>query len=51
MQDELVKIFKKLKKYEGTFKSKFILDSKYDLWSFKEIEIAGRKRSEVYFAG
>ena len=32
-------------------KPKFDLDSKYDLWSFKEVEIAGRKRKEVYFAG
>jgi hypothetical protein len=30
---------------------KFDLDSKYDLWSFKDVEIAGRKRKEVYFAG
>jgi hypothetical protein len=25
--------------------------SHYDLWSIKEVEIAGRKRKEVYFAG
>ena len=24
---------------------------RYDLWSFKDLEIAGRKRKEVYFAG
>lgn len=30
---------------------KFDLDSKYDLWSFKDVEIAGRKRKEIYFAG
>ena len=54
-QEELVKIFKKLKKilkkYEKPLKPKFDLDSKYDLWSFKDLEIAGRKRKEVYFAG
>lgn len=26
------------------------LDSKYDLWLFKDIEIDGRKRKEVFFA-
>ena len=55
MQEKLVPIFKRLKmllkKYEGPFTSKFDLDSKYDLWSIKDIEIAGRKRKEVYFAG
>jgi hypothetical protein len=54
-QNELVEIFTKLKKllkkYEDPLKSKFDLDSKYDLWSFKELTIAGRKRTEVYFAG
>lgn len=53
--NELVPVFKKLKKllkkYEGPFKPKVDLDSKYDLWSFKDVEIAGRKRKEVYFAG
>lgn len=53
--NELVPIFKKLKKllknYEPPFKPKFDLDSKYDLWSFTDVEIAGRKRKEVYFAG
>ena len=54
-QEELVSIFKKLKvllkKYEGPLTPKFDLDSKYDLWSIKNIEIARRKRKEVYFAG
>ncbi|MBT5740480.1 DUF1801 domain-containing protein, partial [Candidatus Woesearchaeota archaeon] len=40
-----------LKKYENPLKPKFDLDSKYDLWSFKDLEIAGRKRKEIYFAG
>ena len=52
---KLVKIFKKLKtnlkKYEGKLTPKWDLDSKYDLWSIKDLEIAGRKRKEVYFAG
>jgi hypothetical protein len=39
-----------LKKYEDSLKPKFDLDSKYDLWSFKNIEIDGRKRKEVFFA-
>ena len=53
-QDELVEIYdglkKILKKYEGPFKPKLDLDSRYDLWSFKNVEIAGRKRKEVFFA-
>lgn len=55
MQEELVTTFKRLKvllkKYEDPLKPKFDLDSKYDLWSIKDVEIAGRKRKEVYFAG
>ena len=55
MQAKLVPVFNRLKeilkRYEDPLKPKFDLDSKYDLWSFKEVEIAGRKRKEVYFAG
>jgi hypothetical protein len=55
MSQELINIYKRLKKilkkYENPLRPKFDLDSKYDLWSFKDIEIAGRKRKEVYFAG
>jgi hypothetical protein len=55
MQDKLVDIFQRLKKilkkYEDPLKPKFDLDSKYDLWSFKNVEIDGRKKKEVYFAG
>ena len=55
MEKDLLIIYsrlkKLLKKYEGSLKPKFDLDSKYDLWSFKDLEIAGRKRKEVYFAG
>ena len=54
-QEELVPIFNRLKKilkrYEDPLRSKLDLDSRYDLWSFKEVEIAGRKKKEVYFAG
>lgn len=53
-QDELAEIFnglkKILKKYEGPFQSKVDGDSSYDLWSFKDLVIAGRKRKEVFFA-
>jgi len=52
---KLVKIFKALKKelknYSPPLKPKYDLKSKYDLWSFKDLEIMGRKRKEVYFAG
>ncbi|HUS79103.1 MAG TPA: DUF1801 domain-containing protein [Patescibacteria group bacterium] len=51
---ELIEIFQRLKKmlreYEDGLKPKFDLDSKYDLWSFKDLEIAGRKRKMVSFA-
>jgi hypothetical protein len=54
-QEKLVDIYNRLKKilkrYEDPLKPKLDLDSRYDLWSFKDIEIAGRKRKEVYFAG
>jgi len=52
---ELVSIFKRLKKilkqYEKPLKPKIDLDSRYDLWSFKDLTIAGRQRKEVWFAG
>ncbi len=52
-QDELVEIFNGLKvilkKYEGPFSSKVDGDRSYDLWSFKDLVIAGRKRREVFF--
>jgi len=53
-QRHLVEIFNKLKKelkrYENPLKSKLDLDSRYDLWSFNDLEIAGRRRKEVFFA-
>ena len=39
-----------LKKYEDILKPKKDEDGFYDLWSFKDLEIAGRKRKEVFFA-
>ncbi|MGV7222677.1 MAG: DUF1801 domain-containing protein [Nitrospinales bacterium] len=54
MQEKLVPIFNRLKillkKHEGTLVPKFDLDSKYDLWSLKEVEVFGRKKKEVFFA-
>ena len=53
-QDELLEIFngikKMIKKYEDPLKPKFDLEGKYDLWSFKDLVIADRKRKEVNFA-
>ena len=50
----LVEIYNRLKKllkqYENPLVSKMDLDSRYDLWSVKDVEIAGRKRREVFFA-
>lgn len=39
-----------LKEYEDDLKPKTDEMGNYDLWSFKDIEIAGRKRKEVFFA-
>jgi hypothetical protein len=39
-----------LKKYEGTLQPKDDSESKYDLWSFKEIDISGRKKKDLSFA-
>lgn len=54
MEKDLIKIFNELKKllkiYENPLIPKIDLDSKYDLWSIKDIEILGRKRKEVQFA-
>ena len=54
MQAKLLDIFGRLralmKKYEDPLKPKFDLEGRYDLWSFKDVEIAGRKRKEVNFA-
>jgi len=55
MNDNRAKIFRDLKnvlkKYERPVVAKMDDDSHYDLWWNKEVEIAGRKRKEAYFAG
>jgi len=54
MQEQLLRIFseikKMLKEYEPPFSSRIDLDSRYELWSNKEVTIAGRKRKSVHFA-
>lgn len=53
-QEELAEIYRGLKiilkRYEGPFQPKVDGDRSYDLWSFKDLVIAGRKRKEVFFA-
>lgn len=53
--EELIEVYKRLKeilkRYENPLTPKFDLDSKYDLWSVKDLVIEGRKRKEVSFAG
>jgi hypothetical protein len=55
MQDNRIEIFQQLKialkTYEPPFVAKTDLDSRYELWSVKDLQIAGRKRKEVFFAG
>ena len=55
METNLKEIYGRLKKmlkmYENPLMPKFDLDSKYDLWSFKDLMFEGRKRKEMYFAG
>lgn len=52
---ELMITFKKLKKilekYEGPLKLKFDLKEKYELWTDKEVNIAGKTKKELFFAG
>jgi hypothetical protein len=40
-----------LAKYSPPLVATFDLDSRYELWSQKEVFFAGKKRSEVFFAG
>jgi len=40
-----------LKRYQPPLVPRMDDAGHYDLWSIKDVEIAGRKRSEVYFAG
>jgi hypothetical protein len=55
MKSDLKDIFrtlkKELQKYEPRLTPKNNDDSHYDLWLIKELEIAGRKRKELYYAG
>ena len=52
---ELMRTFKKLKKilekYEGSLKLKFDRKEKYELWINKEVNIAGKTKKELFFAG
>ncbi|SIQ05413.1 DUF1801 domain-containing protein [Halanaerobium kushneri] len=52
---KLMKIFKKLKKilepYEASLRLKFDLKEKYELWTDKEVKIAGKNKKEIFFAG
>lgn len=40
-----------MKKYEKPLVARSDYDSRYELWSEKEIEIGGRKRKDIFFAG
>lgn len=40
-----------MKKYENPLVPKMDMDSRYELWSVKNVVIEGRKRKEIYFAG
>jgi len=55
VDNDLKEIFKHvkelMKKYENPLIAKIDYDSRYDLWSVKDIVVEGRKRKEVYFAG
>ena len=55
MEIDLTNIFNRLKKillnFEDPLLPKLKEDGKYDLWSFKDLVIDGRKRKELYFAG
>ncbi len=49
---EIFQALKKLlKKYEPPFVAKSDLNSRYGLWSIKDLVIAGRERKGVFFAG
>lgn len=53
--DELRSIFEQLKplisRYSPPLQPKTDSDRYYDVWSFKDLVIADRKRKEVFFAG
>ena len=52
---DLLEIFLELRallaQYSPPFQPKNDTEKYYDLWSFKDLVIEGRKRKEVYFAG
>ena len=54
LNSELIEVYKRLKEilkqYENPLTPKFDFDSRYDLWSVKDLVIDGRKRKEVSFA-
>jgi hypothetical protein len=53
--DDLKAVFEALKpllqKYQPALVPKNDTERYFDLWSFKDLEIEGRKRKEVFFAG
>jgi hypothetical protein len=51
LTDTFSRLKKLLKRYEGPLTPKLDLESKYDLWSEKQVVVDGRKRSAVFFAG
>ena len=55
-QKELVEIYNTIKPLLKAYEKKGLvpkidLDSKYDLWSLKEVSAFGKQRKEMYFAG
>jgi hypothetical protein len=50
LSDIFQQLKKVLKKYEPPFVAKSDYEWRYELWSVKDVVIAGRKRNEVFFA-
>lgn len=52
---ELLLIFKQvrdlLKRYESKFQVRMDFEGRYELWTDKEVEIEGKKRDALFFAG
>jgi hypothetical protein len=51
LQGIFTTIKKEMAVYQPPFQPKNDKERYYDLWSFKDLVIEGRKRKEVYFAG
>ncbi len=51
LQEIFVAIRKEMAVYQPPLQPKNDTERYYDLWSFKDLVIEGRKRSEVFFAG